>query len=180
MNIRLLPERFDISGVCAELAEQPQAWGEYRWRTESPHSPHREAQDIWVRYNAIGNFGPCFNDPHESVWYPIAEKLPHTRSLSLQVAAAMGAHRVGGVLLTKIPAHSQIYPHVDRGWHATYYEKIAVQIQGNPEQFFCFDDAMLSALPGQSYEFNNQAPHWVTNDSDEDRITLICCIRRVH
>jgi Aspartyl/Asparaginyl beta-hydroxylase len=179
VNIELLAPQFDVAPLRQELESHPQLWGQYSWRTRDK-SPHREATDIWVRYNALANFGPRFNEEHHAVWYPVCEQLPAARELALAVASQFDSTEMGGVLLTKVPAHRQIYPHRDLGWHALYYEKIAVQIAGNEHQAFCFDDACVSALPGQSYQFNNQATHWVKNDSEEDRVTLICCLRRVH
>jgi hypothetical protein len=74
MNIRLLPERYDVAAVRAELA-CTDAWNKYRWRTLNPQSPHREVPDSWLRYNAIENLGPRFNDAQEAVWYDF--NLPH-------------------------------------------------------------------------------------------------------
>lgn len=178
-NINLLGKRFDVRAVQDELAEFP-LWDQYRWRTEHPQSPHREVSDIWVRYNALENLGPHFNEIHESVWYPVAAELPNVVELVFDVMRQVEGEHLGGVLITKIPAGKQVYPHVDAGWHALHYEKFAVQIHGNAEQSFCFDDENLSALPGELYTFNNQARHWVVNPSGEDRITLIVCIRRSH
>jgi aspartyl/asparaginyl beta-hydroxylase (cupin superfamily) len=49
---------------------------------------------------------------------------------------------------------------------------------GDERQAFCFESEQLSALDGESYFFENQVPHWVVNNSDRDRITLIVCVRR--
>jgi aspartyl/asparaginyl beta-hydroxylase (cupin superfamily) len=114
------------------------------------------------------------------VWYPCAEHLPSIKHLVADVMEAVEGAQLGGVLITRIPAGKQVYPHVDQGWHATHYEKFAVQIKGNLGQMFCFKDSQLSPLEGELYWFNNQQPHWVVNNSCEDRITLICCIRRAH
>ena len=178
-NIRLLPERYDVAPLRAELAAHPNIWGRYPWRTEHPRSPHRDATDIWVRYNSIENLGPRFNDEHEPIWYPVCESIPAAKALALQVFESVGG-KFGGVLITKIPPAKQVYPHIDMGWHALYYEKIAIQVQGNERQAFHFEDGSLSPKSGASFWFNNQASHWVTNDSDEDRISLIVCIRRTH
>lgn len=180
MNIQLLPHRFDVARLTAQLAASPEIWNQYRWRTEHPRSPHREVDDIWVRYNAIENIGPHFNDPHEAVWYPVVEKIPSVKELADEVMEKVNGKVLGGVLITRVPAGKQVYPHVDQGWHAVSHDKFAVQIAGNAEQSFCFDDASLVALPGEMYSFNNQAPHWVLNPSAEDRITLIVCARRKH
>lgn len=179
-NISFLEATFDVNPLRAQLEANSHLWDQYRWRTEHPHSPHREVSDIWVRYNAIGNLGPAFNNPHESVWYPVIKDLPGVRSLAEQMMQTVEGQQLGGVLITRISAGKQVYPHIDQGWHANYYEKFAVQIQGNDRQAFCFEGESLSAKPGESYWFDNHYKHWVTNDSDEDRITLIICIRRSH
>jgi hypothetical protein len=172
--------RFDVAPLAAELAMHPKLWDEHKFRTEHPASPHREASDIWLRYNDLKHFGSHFNDAHESVWYPAIAKVPAARVLAEAMFETVGGFTLGGVLVTKIPAGKQVYPHVDRGWHAEHYEKYAIQIAGNDGQRFCFAGETLSPLTGQAFWFENQSPHWVTNDSDEDRITMICCIRRSH
>jgi aspartyl/asparaginyl beta-hydroxylase (cupin superfamily) len=90
----------------------------------------------------------------------------------------VGGKQLGGVLITRIPSGGEVQPHVDHGWHAGHYEKFAVQLRGNQEQAFCFEDAELRPEPGDLYTFDNARLHWVTNDSDSERITLIVCIRR--
>ncbi len=85
---------------------------------------------------------------------------------------------LGGVLITKVPAGGSVLPHIDRGWHATYYDKFAVQLASNEEQYFWFEDCELVTQPGDVYNFRNDIPHAVYNPSDEDRITMICCIKR--
>jgi len=89
----------------------------------------------------------------------------------------VGAERLGGVLITKVPAHDSVKPHHDEGWHATYYDKYAVQLASAPGQAFCFEGESFSAEPGQTYSFDNSHTHWVENDSDFDRMTLIVCLR---
>jgi len=177
-SIRSLHRYFDVSALQQELAVAP--WNSYRWRTEHPRSPHREASDIWVRYNAIENLGPHFNDPHEAVWYPVAEQIPSARTLAETVFDLIDGERLGGVLITRIPPGGQVYPHVDQGWHATTFEKFAIQVKGNPEQAFCFEGESLSPEVGELFWFDNSKPHWVTNPTEEERITLICCIQRAH
>lgn len=175
-NISSLERTFEVAAARAELAD-PAVWDRYRWRTDHPQSPHREVSDIWMRYNAIEHLGPRFNEEHTAVWYPIAEQLPYTKRLAEEMFATVSGVQLGGVLVTKIPAGRQVYPHVDRGWHAGYYQKFAIQIAGHKDQAFCFENESLSALSGEAYEFRNDVPHWVVNPSPEDRITLIVCVR---
>lgn len=180
MNIALLPNRFDVAPLAAQLAAHP-VWNQHPWRT-GPQSPHREVSDIWCRYRSISDFDgdlEKFNRPHEASWYQVTEKLPAVKSIASELMNIVGGSRLGGILITKIPAHRQVYRHVDGGWHAGFYEKYAVQIAGNLNQKFRFDhDEFLSPITGETFWFRNDVPHSVINNSDDDRITLICCIRK--
>lgn len=177
--ILLLPARFDIEEPLSEIAAHPEIWNRYGAR--KAQYAHTQMSDIWVRYNDYANFKDNlveFNKEHISVWYPEAYKIPSIIDLCYQVLYLVGGKSIGGVLITKIPPGGQVAPHIDTGWHASYYEKFAVQLMGNDRQSFNFEGYSLSAEPGQLYTFDNSRTHWVTNDSDKDRMTLIICIRR--
>lgn len=180
MSIRALPGQFDVAPLVGQILAHPQVWNTHRQRTNLYGTPHAGVSDIWVRYNAWENYTgdwPAFHGPHESVWYPVCEVLTEVRPLVGAVAAHLGKSQIGGVLITKVPPGGQVAPHVDGGWHAGFYDKFAVQLQGNDRQAFCFEDSKLSALPGELYTFDNSRRHWVFNRSDEDRMTLIICLR---
>ena len=80
-------------------------------------------------------------------------------------------------LISKIPPGGLCKPHTDTTWHAKYYDKYAVQLESHPDQAFCFEEGEHISPPGEVYWFNNQAVHWVRNNSPVDRITLIFCIK---
>jgi hypothetical protein len=179
-RIRLLFSGVDVSGLNAEIAAHPEVWNQYSLRRQVYGSPHNNLSDIWVRYNDWANFNgsrEAFNDEHESVWYPEADLIPSVAPIVFGIMAAVEGERLGAVLITKIPAGEQCLPHVDRGWHASYYDKYAVQLAANDKQAFHFEGEALVTKPGDVFSFDNEYTHWVTNDSDEDRVTLIICIR---
>lgn len=182
MHLRMVKEHaFDVAALQAQLEAHSEVWDTIRHRTEHPQSPHREVSDIWVHYNPIENFAgdmQAFNAEHTPEWYPVWEALPAARELAMDVMLDQNGVELGAVLITKIPAGCQVYPHVDQGWHARYFEKFAVQIHGHPRQAFHFEGEDLITAPGDLFWFDNAYPHWVTNDSDADRVTLIVCIRR--
>lgn len=182
MHLRMLKERaYDMSRLQDQLTCQPQLWDTIRHRTEHPQSPHREVSDIWVRYNPIENYEgdmQAFNAEHQPQWYPVASQLPEAVRIANELLLQVTGVTLGAVLITKIPAGKQVYPHIDQGWHARHFEKFAVQVKGNSKQAFHFKDEDLITHEGDLFWFDNAYPHWVTNDSDEDRITLIVCIRR--
>jgi hypothetical protein len=178
--IQALPWRLDVAPLVEQIEQHPEVWNTHRMRTEHYGTPHNGVSDIWVRYNDWANFDgdvAAFNGPHESVWYPVIAKIPGAWSLARKVRRLSGAAELGGVLITKIPPGGRVEPHIDRGWHAGHYRKFAVQLKGNAQQAFHFEGASLSAEPGETYTFDNSQLHWVTNDSDEDRMTLIVCVR---
>lgn len=181
LSIEALPLRFDVASLVQQLARSPDVWDRYTTRTRRYNTPHGGVSDVWVRYNPWRNFtgdAEAFNGPHESEWYPCVAQIPAAWSIARRLFHAVGGKQLGGVLITRIPAGGEVKPHCDQGWHAEHYEKFAVQLAGNREQAFCFEDGSLSALPGETYTFQNDRLHWVTNPSAEDRMTMIVCIRR--
>ncbi len=170
--IRMLPHRFDV-GQAQEQLNNPGVWNLHDERRKS--YVHAGVDDIWLRY---GRDVQDMEAPHVSEWYPVVHEIPALWGLVRRVCRAVRATELGGVLITRIPPGGRVEPHVDRGWHAGYYEKIAVQIKGDDEQAFHFEDASLSASDGETYTFDNSRLHWVTNDSDRERITMIVCLRR--
>lgn len=164
--IILLPGALDVAPLRAALEAYPGLWNQRTARTESPESPHHEVDDIWIR-------SP---DEAGSEWYPDADVLP-VRPIAFALMAALQGERLGGILITRIPPGAQCRPHTDPGWHARHFDKFAVQVASAPGQGFHFEGHTLAAEPGQIYWFDNSLTHWVTNESNEDRITLIVCIR---
>ena len=174
----------DVSAAVKELDANPELWNQFTLRTKEyagQGEPHRQIDDIWVRYNAWKNYNPKnpkrFFKEHDSVWYPAYAKLPALRPLIFGLMSVVEGERLGGVLITRIPAGRSVAPHVDVGWHAGYYRKFGVQLKGGPDQLFCFEGESVMAEAGEVYEFDNTEKHWVTNDSDRERITMIVCIR---
>lgn len=175
MHIRMIRRQaFDTSALLQQL-ECPGIWNKNPERTSHSHSPHREVSDIWVRYFPREKF--LSQEEGEIEWYPVAEQVGEAKRIASDLFSEFGMS-LGGVLITRIPPGKQVYPHVDQGWHARHYEKFAVQVKGNERQKFHFRDESLITGNGDLFWFDNAFEHWVTNDSDEDRITLIVCIRR--
>jgi hypothetical protein len=196
-HLRPVVYGLDVAPILEELAAHPRLWNQYTLRTTFEYSPHG-VDDIWVRYRpwmeweslvagkTVGDvtelrthlIGRFVGEPHESVWYPAIDALPSVRALVFELMRHVEAERLGGVLITRIPAHGEVSPHIDRGWHAEYYEKIAVQLKSAPGQAFCFADGRFECEPGTVYAFDNSFSHWVENPTEEERMTLIICVRR--
>lgn len=177
-----LAEHIPVAALREQLTANPDLWGQHGHRKNYAGSPHAEMSDIWVRYKAINSESDFrTNDEHVPVWYPAWHRLPALKPILFGLMALTQAEMLGGVLITRIPPGQGIAPHVDRGWHVEFYDKIYVSVQSAPGAVFgCDADGVVEQLeprPGQAWLFDNRLNHWVTNASDEDRITLIICVR---
>jgi hypothetical protein len=171
----------DVSDVIKQLDAAPELWNQYKLRTGA-QSPHYHVDDIWVRYNAWKNYNPRypakFGQAHHSTWYPSYAKLPAVRPLIFGLMNIIAGEELGGVLITRIPAGSRVERHRDAGWHAEFFNrKFAVMLKSDDRQAFCFDNEKMVTEPGEAFEFDNSVDHWVVNQSDQERITMIVCIK---
>ena len=179
-HLRLVASDLPVAQLVRELEAAPDLWDDFRFRTESPISPHRDMSDIIVRYNDRRNYvnRERFNEEHDSVWWSAYRRLPAVRPIVFSVMQAVEGERLGMVLITRLPPGARCHPHTDGGWHAHYYEKYAVLLQGNERQSFKFaDDEQVSAKPGEAWWFNNSVTHWVENPTEQERLTMIVCVK---
>jgi hypothetical protein len=169
----------DINPVLAELAANSHLFGEFNARKSAADSPHSEMDDIWVRYGDIsvmvesGDY-TGIADEHDSIWL---KDLPAVKRICFDVMALVDGERLGGVLITRLPAGGKIAPHSDSGWHAEYYDKFYVPIVNGAGSVFGFEGGNLIAEAGEVWKFDNSKPHWVNNDSNCERIAMIICIK---
>jgi hypothetical protein len=180
----LIRRGVDVGPLQQALSVHEELWDQNRARKDSPGSPHNRMSDIWVRYNSdaeckkTGDWSK-FNDEHDSIWYPAFYTLEAELSpIIFNLMRLVKGERLGGVLITRIPPGQGIAPHVDRGWHVGYYDKYYVSIQsGIGATFHHSSGEYINPLAGDIWLFDNRLEHWVKNQSNEDRITLIVCIR---
>lgn len=193
-HLRQLLTGIDVATVVQELEAHPELWNQHKLRTTFENTPH-QVDDIWLRYRAWSEWEDIrdsqtsllqpgsriarfVGEEHESVWYPAIDALPSLRKCIFEIVRYFEVERLGGVLITRIPPGGEVKPHVDGGWHAGYYQKIALQLKSAPGQFFHFGDGGFECEPGTVYAFDNSFLHWVTNATEHERITCIICVRR--
>jgi quercetin dioxygenase-like cupin family protein len=174
-NILTIARGLNVIPLLLELQRQPQLWNQNRTRTENPTSPHREVDDIWVRYGA-GDSG-YEGQPHTSVWLEAADLLPQAKADARAILNLVRGDALGGILITRIPPGRSVKPHADLGWHALEYDKFALQVAAHPQQAFCYEEGQHITAPGDLYWFHNQEKHWVINESPVERITMIVCVK---
>ena len=178
----LVCDDLDVYSLKEEILLHYEEFDKYNQRRTFPNSPHAQMTDIWARYNDIEPFlekGSLegFEAEHDSVWYPVIDKIPAVKKVVFDLMSKVDGERLGGILITKLPVGGHITRHTDAGLHAQYYEKFFVPIQIKDGAIFGFDDGDIKAKEGEAWWFDNSNPHWVTNNSDCDRIGMIVCIR---
>lgn len=175
-SIRLVEKGIDVSQL-QDILKDPSLWDHNKARTSNPDSPHYGCHDIWARYAPVSEYGLA---PHSCIWYPVVEtgRLHILKDIAENVLDIVGGATLLGVLITKIPPGESVKPHTDSGWHAEVTEKYGLSVQANDKQAFCFHDGSLVTEPGDLFWFYNLREHWVTNDSNEDRISVIFCVKR--
>jgi hypothetical protein len=180
----LINVALDIDTLQKEVKQNYECFDLIPMRRIGKSSPHAQMTDIWVRYNDQKNMvdeelnsASKFNEEHDSVWYPVVEKFPSIKKVCFDLMAAVEGERLGGILITKLPPQGKIHPHVDGGWHASYYDKFYVPITAPKGSLFGFVGGDIHSEVGQAWWFDNSVPHWVENPTDDDRLTMIVCIR---
>jgi hypothetical protein len=172
----------DVLSLQKELLANYDEFDKYHYRRTFPNSPHAEMCDIWARYNDIKPFEEKgdlkgFEAEHDSIWYPVIDKIPSVKKVVFDLMYKVEGERLGGILITKLSPNGQIARHTDSGWHAQYYDKFFVPILIKEGAIFGFDDGDIHSKVGEAWWFDNSNPHWVTNNTDSDRIAMIVCIR---
>jgi hypothetical protein len=170
---------YDVDEVERQLDANPDLWNVHDKRTQS--DVFFGTSDIWVRFRDPSELiePRHFSEPHFPVWYPAWHRLPALRPIVFDLMAKVQATHLGGILITKIPAHGRVKTHHDRGtWHAeTMNKKIYVPLRANDQCVnHCGDESVVMAR-GDAWFFDNLVEHSVINDGDTDRITLIVCLR---
>lgn len=172
-------DEFDVSEAVAQVDAHPELWNLRSARTE--HDTFAGTSDIWVRFRDPAEIkSPAdMAVPHFAVWYDAWDCLPALKPIVRKLMADIAATHLGGILITKIPPGGRIKPHHDRGgWHAEFYfNKVYVPLQTNPKVVNHCEDESVVMKTGEAWFFNNLVTHWVDNDGDTDRITLIVCMR---
>lgn len=181
-NPFLLLERIDPTAALCELDAHPELWDRNGLRKNNSGGVHSGMSDIWMRYNDEAPFIEAgsyagFNDKHVPIWYPAADALPILKKFCIDLMGKCRGEMLGGVLITRIPPGHEIKPHIDTGWHVNHFSKLYWSLRSNPQAVFGCGEHKIAPDAGDLYLFDNRDEHWVKNDGETDRITLIVCMR---
>ena len=186
-HFELISEGVDVQPALDELRACDDLWNAHAVRKTAPGTPHAAMDDLWLRFNDVGPFERGerpwseFSAEHTPVNYPAWQRLPSLRAIIFDLMRKVEAEALYGVLITRIPPGGRIGKHVDDSWHVQWTDKLYLSLKSAPGAVFgCDHEGVVEELnprPGQVWLFDNRRAHWVENNSSEDRITLIVCVR---
>lgn len=176
-NFYRLTQGLDTSHIMHDLTSRPELWNRNDLRRAYPGTPHRECDDIWLRFQPEGLTNEQIVDAHESVNYPAMSELPMVRSIIFGLMRQVEGERLGRVLITRLAPGKRIYPHADGGDHAAYFRRYQIALHSLPGVLFRAGDEQVNMRTGEVWWFNNGIEHEVVNNSADDRVALIVDIR---
>jgi len=103
-NFHLLGQGVDVAPLLNAVLRQPDLWNQNTLRTTHPQTPHKQVDDIWLRFNRLPEAGQEHQviDDHESINYPAFARLPQARPLVFGLMARVDGERLGRVLITRM------------------------------------------------------------------------------
>lgn len=176
-NFNLISANVNVTPLLNAVMRQPELWNQNTLRTTHELTPHKQVDDIWLRFNELTANPADVIDEHESVNYPAMFALPQARPLIFNLMTIVEGERLGRTLITRLPPGCKIEPHVDGGSHAEYYDRYHIVLQAAIGSKFRAGDEVIQMAPGEVWWFDNAKEHEVINDSQFDRIHLIVDIR---
>ena len=176
----LIAQGVDVSGVNRELAAAPELWNRDTYRTENETSPHREVDDIWLRWRDPAELTTpdAHREPHWAVNWPAWHALPSLHPIVRNLSHVVDATARGGILITRTPAGGQVKPHVDDGWSARFFgTKLYLILQSNARCLIHCGDDVENCRAGDVVEYPNSIIHSVHNDGSTPHVNVIICFR---
>ncbi|MEO8296355.1 MAG: aspartyl/asparaginyl beta-hydroxylase domain-containing protein [Burkholderiales bacterium] len=159
------------------IAMRSHLWNQNTLRTTHPSSAHSQADDIWLRFNKLGEDLASVVDDVACINYPALAELPQARPLIFGLMARVEGEQLGRCLITRLKPGACITPHCDGGAPATFYDRFHILLQSQPGALFRAGDEQVQMKAGEVWWFDNTQEHEVRNHSSDDRITMIVDIR---
>lgn len=194
-HFHILTRNQDVNPLVLAIKRRPELWQEDTFLRKYPQGPFGETESIMLRFPVVAtglsdeeieaykeNRLPG-HDQHESVEQPAYKLLHEARPLVMGLMARVQGERLGRVMINKIVPGGRIFRHADTPVHCDYWTRFHIVLQGLPGAVIkCGDfeggaEEAFSMSTGDVFWFNNALEHEVTNNSADDRISMVVDIR---
>jgi len=168
-NFVRLQTGIDVQPLLHQIAEYPNLWNASDQWSAGNVKPAIEAVDnIVLRYNR----SPDWNKP--AFWL-----LSAAQKIIFDLMRVIPGEHLGKVLITRLRPGQTIPDHIDimPPGIPLYYHRFQIPLNVKPGVVFRCGEEQLEMRPGEAWWFNNQLLHSVHNNSDHDRISMLCDIR---
>lgn len=184
-NFRLVMSGIDVQPLLDQVAAHPTLWN---------------ADDAWTRAKGHDCVLYAMNDIILRYMDPTPSHLPKrynreaftllhaAQRIVLDLMRAVPGDALGKVIISRMVPGEVIKPHIDLmplinphvpslGRIPPSYQRYQIPLHVKPGAVFQCGDEKLYMEPGTAWWFDNQIIHSVANDSNEDRISMLCDIR---
>lgn len=187
-NFMKLAQNIDVRPLMLALTQNPDMWHADTYMRDYPQGPFGQIHSILLRFPvkrvfemeedlANYNAGKSQWDWHESVDYPVYNRLHAARPIIQDLMRLVEGERLGRVIINRIVPGGKIDPHEDTPIHTSYYKRFHVVLQSAPGVQFIAGDENAYMATGEAWWFDNKTMHEVINSSAVDRIHMVVDIR---
>lgn len=182
-NFLCIANNVDVVPLLMAVQRQD-LWNQHRFRTTFKGTPHKDVDDIWLRYTDDKKANP--DDPHEAIidttpiWHEAYKKLPQVKPIIFDLMRRLEAYELGRVLITRLKPGGRILPHSDNYGDYVLDPDVAryhIVLQGLPGSLYRTGDETVCMKTGEVWWFNALIEHEVMNNSSDDRIHLLVDVR---
>jgi hypothetical protein len=167
-----LAEGIDVTQLRVALMRNPQLWNQDNCRREFEGTPHKETEDILLR------FGSADGNDLEAVDTAAMSSMPKAKDAARAIMMSVGGVRLGRIVITRLEPGRKILPHSDVvGEYAKYYTRFHLVLQGLPGSLFNCGDETVVMQTGELWWFDASAEHSVVNNSKDDRLHMLVDVR---
>jgi len=176
MNFITIATNVNVGPILEELDEHPELWNQMDLRTTHPMTPHKEVDDIVLRFNDLSNGISAAIDDAECHWYNSAFILP-IKPLMYALMSDVYGDRIGRAVITRLKPGSKIDSHIDYGSPVSHYQRFHISLLNEEGAVFTVDGENFTPKTGDVFVVANHKEHSVVNNSSIDRLTMIIDIR---
>jgi hypothetical protein len=178
-NFHQIGQNVQVFPIMHAVMRRKDLWNLNNARTATPNSPHREANDIWLRYCDVtpeSTVESVIND-HKTHCFPAWSELPEVRPVIFDLMRSVNGIELGRVIITHLGPGKRIYPHSDSGSYAKLFERYHVLLQSDNGCVFKCGGEEVTMKTADVWWLDNTQVHEVVNNSGNDRYSLIVDIR---
>lgn len=168
-NIKKIKVSNNLDGLKSIIDKLNFEWNiwEFRQKEYFEHENTKSIPLLWSTESTI--FGGTIHvievQKYNSILYLLNEELLYLRE------------KYNGfiikVLVANLDKNKKIYPHIDRGFLLANSHRLHLPIKTNSEVIFNINKEDYHMDEGIWYEFDNTKMHYVSNNSNENRIHLM-------